>query len=138
MNYVEQITDGIRGFFISVILSLTSCGSLNPQFATTARFHEFKITTITIDQAARLRKAEIDFRRIRSGLEPIHARCEQTLRDGGSKIYRGSGYYLRSNNTLEKRGGHFGHLVGPSISFGREITGSLPAYFEETHFVPLH
>jgi len=116
---------------IGASLFLGSCSSL----VIATSFPGLDRTRLTADQAARLTVAETDFHRVRSGREAVHAQLEQTLRDGGTKIYRGNGYDLVSRHSIEHRDGTVGHIVGPSITLDRAITGGAPIHYEETRFV---
>ena len=120
---------------VAATLLLAACCSFGTRTITASSFPGFDTTRLTSDQAGRLRDAESDFRRVRSRREPAHAQLEQALRDGGTKIYRGRGYDLVAHYSFEDRDGTYGQIVGPQITFGREITGGAPVHSPPKVFV---
>ena len=123
----------IKPLCLAATFLLTACAT-----------HSFPLldhSRLTTTQLDRLNRAEIDFRRVHAGRQPIYARLQHPLlEDGGTEIYRGDGYYLVARHSIVHsifREGIIGYTVGPEITIEPSIAGGKPITHKDTHFVPL-
>jgi hypothetical protein len=134
-NWRDSLTSVLCVAACCSVLFLAACSSITKDAIHATAFPGFDATGLNAAQASRLKQAEVDFNRVRSKREPLYAQFEQSLRDGGTRLYRGQGYLLGALNRINSRNGAVGRIVGPAILLEREITGRAPVQYEETRFV---
>ena len=116
-------------------LLLIGCGSTEQTVTSSQGFEQLRASSLTVQQAGLLTKAEEDFARVKAGKKPRNARLKYALRDGGTEIFEGEGYSLTSNGRMETRNGTRGQITGPTIVLHRVITGGRPLIIDEKRFV---
>lgn len=128
MNDLVRI--GVFVILIAIHSGCTSSDSARPN-TDFAKIHRDRLT---LYQQHVLWEAEVDFHRALAGRSPRYAVLGQSLRDGGSKLYKGRGYTLMIYNSIATLGGKHGLTVGAGLSIPDILVDGKPLSFEQTQF----